>query len=460
MSFVPDLEKLDKLEFFHDEPDPISDVFGYHNFSENLVGAISKQKDTPFSILVHGEWGSGKTSVLVKTEANLKKLQENDANLNVILFEVWKYERVDPVATLLEEIKGKVLGKNSKRFSEIAKSVGLLLFDMAVRAHTNLSLDDGKKYFEDSLSGIRNLREEMKILMEDKKLVILFDDLDRCSFETMLELVEAIRLFLSAQGIICVVAADNERLRAAWRNKYPTANENETDEYFDKIFQLKLSLPEKEQKVVSDFIRNLNPSYIGDEEKNLINLSTSNPRKIKQILNLIFFSLKYSKLSAKLSGNLSEYYPIIVTWSIINVLYPRFGNILKTHPSSLNEILDFISLIKITEKGFYAGSKVNVDDEKLAEEVFMELNNFPKYDANHYLTQKRRTISMLSAKCLKIMGEDFSLFSFFWHVLEYLKSNIKIPTATTSETGREHLESVKFVKDEIVHDVIKQIGLL
>jgi KAP family P-loop domain len=142
MSFVPDLKKLDKLELFPDEPDPISDVFGYHNFCENLVSAISNQQDTPFSILVHGEWGSGKTSVLVKTEANFKKLQENDANLNVILFEVWKYERVDPVATLLEEIKGKVSGKNSKRFSEIAKSVGLLLFDMAVRAHTNLSKSD------------------------------------------------------------------------------------------------------------------------------------------------------------------------------------------------------------------------------------------------------------------------------------------------------------------------------
>jgi hypothetical protein len=41
-----------------------------------------------------------------------------------------------------------------------------------------------------------------------------------------------------------------------------------------------LSLPEKEQIVVSEFITNLNPSYIGYEEKNLINLSTSNPKFI------------------------------------------------------------------------------------------------------------------------------------------------------------------------------------
>jgi hypothetical protein len=276
----------------------------------------------------------------------------------------------------------------------------------------------------------------------------------------MLELVEAIRLFLSVQGIICVVAADNERLRAAWRNKYPTTNENETDEYFDKIFQLKLSLPEEEQKVVSEFISNLNPSYIGDEEKNLINLSTSNPRKIKQILNLIFFSLKYSKLSVKLSGNLSDYYPMIVTWGIINVLYPRFGNTLKTHPSSFNEIVDFIRLIKRTQKQLYSSSHIDVEDEKLAEDVFMELNKLPDLDANHYLRSKCRTISMRSVECLKIIGEDINLFSFFWYVVEYLQSYNKNPIVTTSKTGPEFLNSVKFIKEGLVSDVIKQIGLL
>jgi hypothetical protein len=140
-------------------------------------------------------------------------LEANNDNFRVIQFEVWKYERVDPVASLLEEIKITVEGEKTTTFGEIAKSVGLLLFDMAVRAHTNMTLDDAKKYFEDSLSGIKNLRKEMESLMENKKLVILFDDLDRCSFETILELVEAIRLFLSVRGIICVVAADNDKLR-------------------------------------------------------------------------------------------------------------------------------------------------------------------------------------------------------------------------------------------------------
>ena len=252
---------------------------------------------------------SGKTSMLEKSEKLLNELE--DETFKVILFEVWKYEKIDPVASLLEEISNKIKGRNSEDFAKIAKSVGLLLFDMAVRAHTNLTLEDAKKYFEESHHSIKNLRKETELLMEGKRLVILFDDLDRCSFETMLELIEAMRLFLSVQGIISIVAADNERLRTAWKNKYPTTSENETDEYFDKIFQLKLALPSKNLSLMSDFITHLGPSYIGESEKSLINSSTSNPRKIKQILNLIFYGLKYSKLNKKLT---SAEYKIILSY--------------------------------------------------------------------------------------------------------------------------------------------------
>jgi len=278
----------------------------------------------------------------------------------------------------------------------------------------------------------------------------------------MLELVEAIRLFLSVRGIICVVAADNEILRAAWRNKYPATNENEIDEYFDKIFQLKLSLPEKEQIAVSDFINNLNPSYVGDEEKKLIKLVSSNPRKIKQILNLIFFSLRYSKLRTILSTkNLDSFYPVIVTWAIISVLYPGFGNLVKKHPSSLNETLDFISLIKTTQEGFYKTSKVEISNEKLAEVVFRELNEFPNAESSHYLKQKSSYISMWSVECLKLVAEDFELFSFFWYLLEYLGFDIDFQKARAEKQGREYyLGIIEFIDDKIVHEIVKQIGLV
>lgn len=121
VSFTPDLNKLEDLEFFYDEPDPKSDVFGYHYFCQKLVNIISKQQDTPFSILIHGEWGSGKTSILEKSEELLKELEAANENFKVILFEVWKYERIDPVASLLEEINNKIKGRNSEIFATIAK---------------------------------------------------------------------------------------------------------------------------------------------------------------------------------------------------------------------------------------------------------------------------------------------------------------------------------------------------
>ena len=393
--------------------------------------------------------------MLKKSEEFLKALDVADENFKVILFEVWKYEKIDPVASLLEEIRNKIKGRNSEDFAKIAKSVGLLLFDMAVRAHTNLTLEDAKKYFEESHRSIRNLRKETEILMEGKRLVILFDDLDRCSFETMLGLIEAMRLFLSVRGIISIVAADNERLRAAWKNKYPTTSENETDEYFDKIFQLKLALPSKNLSLMSDFITHLGPSYIGESEKSLINSSTSNPRKIKQILNLIFYGLKYGKLNKKLtSANMNLYYPITVTWSIISVLYPQFGNTIKANPSSLNETLDFISVIKEAEMGHHR------NDKRFAEVVFGMLTDFPQYEPNHYLRQKSSEISMWTLEFLKIIAQDFKLFLFCYDLINYLGSSIDFKTARKGMTpGSEYLATIDFVNNEIADDVIKEINL-
>ena len=453
MSSVTDLKNLLDFEFFHDEPDEKSNVFEYHEFCNNIVNIILKQKDTPFSILIHSEWGSGKTSALIKTRDLLKNREKDDRNLKVIYFEVWKYEKIDPVASLLEEIKNMV-GANNTNFERVVKGIGLLLFDMAIRAHTSLTLDEAKKYFETSHNSIRDLRKEIEKTMEDKKLVILVDELDRCSFETMLEMIDSIRLFLNAKGIICIVAADNEKLRSAWTNRYPTADKKETDEYFDKIFQLKLALPSKEDKMLDNYIMNLKPPYIGEEEKELISKCTSNPRKVKQILNLIFFGLKYGNLVSKPSdGNLNSYYPVIVTWSIISILYPTFGKELKIHLESLNDSLDFISLIR-TE---YEEEKVDITERNKLHKVFNLLNKLEEFDDEFHLRKKYNALNIWSQKSITNIARNFELFQYLWYLQYYLGGNTD---STHTDWMNDYMETRSFVSNEILSDVVKKLGIL
>jgi hypothetical protein len=54
-----------------------------------------------------------------------------------------------------------------------------------------------------------------------RRVAVLVDDLDRCLVDTVVETLEAIRLFLSVNGIAFVIAADEERVADAIRTKLP-----------------------------------------------------------------------------------------------------------------------------------------------------------------------------------------------------------------------------------------------
>ena len=144
-----------------------------------------------------------------------------------------------------------------------------------------------------------------------------------------------------------------------------------------------------------------------------------------------------------------------VTWSIIRVLYLQFGNKIRANPSSLNETLDFISVIKETEMGYHTS------DKKLAEVVFGMLTDFPQYDPNHYVRQKSSELSMWTLESLKIIAKDFKLFVFCYDLINYLGCAIDFKNARKAMMpgGREFLAKIDFVSNEIVEDVIKEINL-
>ena len=59
----------------------------------------SEQMVSPLSIAIHGEWGSGKTSIMKTLEKNLDK-----EKVEVLFFESWKYEYSNPSLGLMGEL--------------------------------------------------------------------------------------------------------------------------------------------------------------------------------------------------------------------------------------------------------------------------------------------------------------------------------------------------------------------
>ena len=103
------------------------------------------------------------------------------------------------------------------------------------------NLDDFRQDFAELLAD-----EQLRHL---RRVVVLVDDLDRCLPDTVVDTLETMRLFLSAPKMSFVIAADEDRVADALRDRYPVGNgsagnaEEPARLYLHKIVQTTLRLP-------------------------------------------------------------------------------------------------------------------------------------------------------------------------------------------------------------------------
>lgn len=258
-----------------DEP-ATQDLLAFHAVAETAADAIFDDRLDPVSIGLSGAWGSGKTSVLelIKTEITARS---KEAHHKVLLIptQPWLY---DPAVGPKESLIAEVLRALSKEFNETdpVGKAGLEAFKklvrkvnwskavkMASRTAITMQLPDINDVFSlvsdepesfESEKGMAAFREDFGKLLADpalahlSRVVVLVDDLDRCLPDTVVETLEAIRLFLSAKGMSFVIAADEDRVAEAIQQKLKTAAPRGEDEdpaklYLHKIVQTTIPLP-------------------------------------------------------------------------------------------------------------------------------------------------------------------------------------------------------------------------
>lgn len=236
-----------------DEPSKI-DFLAAQAIAETVSDAVLDDDLDPLAIGLSGPWGSGKTTVLELIKADLdRRSNPEDAKILTVRTDPWRYdpsvgakesliaEVLDALAVELEaqpETKGgkakKLLKKLTDRI-DWSKAVKL-----AAKSSLTLQLpgiDDllgliresnvGGEEVGSELRGLAGFRTEFEDLMSSEELghvrrvAVLVDDLDRCLVDTVVETLEAIRLFLSVEGMSFVIAADEERVAEAIRTKLP-----------------------------------------------------------------------------------------------------------------------------------------------------------------------------------------------------------------------------------------------
>lgn len=143
-----------------------------------------------------------------------------------------------------------------KLIEKLKSADGKSIFDSLVKKEQKESNDDKTN----AVSEFRNDFAELLDTTNFKRLVVLIDDLDRCSPERIIENLEAVKLFLNVSKTAFVIGADPRIVRHAIENKYDKKGELEEDnsriiqDYLEKLIQLPYTLPKLSEPEVETYI--------------------------------------------------------------------------------------------------------------------------------------------------------------------------------------------------------------
>lgn len=147
--------------------------------------------------------------------------------------------------------------------------------DGPVKLIEKLQSDEGEEFFKsltkeeaevdkkDKTNAVAEFRRDFIELLEVtkfKRLVVIIDDLDRCTPERIIENLEAVKLFLNVPKTAFIIGADPRIVKHAIEHKYKNNSQIEEDnsriidDYLEKLIQLPYSLPKLSEPEVETYI--------------------------------------------------------------------------------------------------------------------------------------------------------------------------------------------------------------
>ncbi|PXA05720.1 NTPase [Coraliomargarita sinensis] len=287
------------------------DLFGFRIHSDLIRELILDSTVLPVTIGVFGDWGGGKSSIMQMLNADLEA-QEKENGIATLYFNGWLFEGYDDAkAALLSSIltslrdhetfgsqlkesavkllkrvdymrgakillSGAVAGGVAAATGGFGLAAAPAIMSGAFRGAGDKALDaakestsgEGEPEADEVLSDIRQFRDDFSEMLESsdiQTLVVIIDDLDRCSPERIIENLEAIKLFLNVPNTAFVIGADRRIISqaVAWRYRetLPKLDFDSTDgserlveDYLEKLIQIPYSLPKLSPSEIETYL--------------------------------------------------------------------------------------------------------------------------------------------------------------------------------------------------------------
>ncbi len=417
------------------------DFLNFNYLVEQVVEISKDDKLSPATIGIYGDWGSGKSSLMKM----VKKSLETDENTLTVEFNGWLFEGYEDAktalcGTILDEMQkhetrfvkaknkikalldkvdgGKLLSKGVKYgldflltggigtvteltltglISAVKQKAGTVSEDEIKKVVDTLKADDTKR------AEIKNFRKTFEEVFEDckgERLVVFIDELDRCTPDTILDIFEAIRLFLHVPGTTFIIGADERLVSYAVKTKYKDIPGHDIDiskEYLEKLVQYPVKIPQLNESEVKQYITCL---LLQNEDLNI--------NKVAEVLPKLRINEVFTIDTVKSATGKEPTESVKEAFDLSNQIYSALATLMKGNPRHCKRFFNTLMMrIALAERRNIALQKKVLAKLMLAEYYkpsFIEA--LMKPESKEELKQLERGGSEVAYSALKDWSND------------------------------------------------------
>lgn len=291
------------------------DKLNTKRYAETLANFI-QQSDTPLTVGLQGEWGTGKTSMMYMLREILEEQDVATSWVNTWEYSMFRGANQTTPAVLrgmLEKLKescdAKGTWSKSDEANQKVKKIGRFIGNLAnqvVKNQVGLDVKDAAEgetqpEIATEISFIKSqINEVIQDLIKDSnnkynRVVFFVDDLDRIPPTDAVEVLEALKNMFDVPNCIYVLAIDYDVVVKGLEGKFgkkTEENEREFRSFFDKIIQVPFSMPTGTydiSELLQDKLGAMSIT-IPEDQKNAYtsvvkNTVGFNPRSLKRFMN-------------------------------------------------------------------------------------------------------------------------------------------------------------------------------
>ena len=288
------------------------DLLGYQVHADLLKEVVLDSKMLPITIGIFGDWGSGKSSLMLLLKEGIDQWTKEEANkeekVAQIQFNSWQFENYeDTKLTLIETVLTEIEKDLKKKQSVIKNGIDFLkkikylklgvfflkkigqqivpeellkLLPTKEEWEKELTDDDAKLLIDEVSKGnttkfIERFREEFEKIVEGAGylfVIVYIDDLDRCEPSRIIQCLEAVKLFVNVKRTAFVIGADERIIEHAIEERYKHRIEKKTisspySDYMEKLIQLPYRIPRLSHSEQETYITLLLCGKMDDEKQ-------------------------------------------------------------------------------------------------------------------------------------------------------------------------------------------------